>query len=166
MPDTETVPLDDFARHVSEVLTRADSLFGSAPVDAPVAGSAAELTDAAELLRRSAAPEMSGSAVAGYTAFAQGRASRLARLADTETQLDRLLQQAAISESTAAAASRLTVSAADGYAGRLVQTNAATGERPLIAALHSQVARQREIVHRHQEKAGELAAQARLLSYE
>ena len=167
LPDTENVPLDDFARHVSEVLTRADTLFRSAPLDAPVAASAAQLADAAEMLRRNVAPQMAGSAVSGYTAFAQGRASRLARLADSDMQLDHLLQQAAISESTAATASRLTVSAADGYAGKLLQTDAATtGQRPLIAALHSQVARQREIVRRHQEQAGELAAQVRLLSYE
>ncbi len=152
-------------RRVSDALVRADSLFGSASVEAGLPGH--QLTAAADELRRIAAPDMSGSAVAGYSAFAQQRAWSLDRLADTDTALTQIIQNAATVENTAAAASRSTVEEAGQRVGRLVPAAETPGAgRALITALHSDVGHQQDLVRRHQQRATELAEQLRLLSYD
>lgn len=168
--------VDDFLRRVSDTLSRADSLFGSAS-DAPLAQraeenvpnglSARQLSDAAEALRRNAAAEMSGLAATGYNAFAGERASALARLADTDSELNQIIHNAASAETTAAAASR---SAVAGWAKHADNQGAAArspaGQRALIAALRAELGRQQELVRRHQQQAAALAEQLRLLSYD
>jgi hypothetical protein len=157
--------VDDFVRRVSEALHRADSLFGSAPAGDRIFPN--RLTDAAEVLRRSAAPDMSGSAVAGYHAFAQTRASALARLADVDGVLHRVLRDAASAENTAAAASRSTVAAVAAHAdGSTPAGSTPRRQQALVKALHFQVGRQQDLVARHQQRAIELAGLARALSYQ
>jgi hypothetical protein len=160
------VPVDDFVRRVSDVLTRADTLFGSGSGDAPAGASAQQLADAADAVRRNAGPDMAGSAVAGYSAFAQERASALAQLANTDEAFNQALEQAATAENTAAAASRSTVAAAAQHS-HLLSTDGHTpaGHRSLIGALQSEVGRQQELVRRHHEQALELAEQVRQLPY-
>jgi hypothetical protein len=159
------VPVDDFVRRVSDTLARSDSLFGSA--DAPEALSARALTDAADALRRNAAPDMSGLAATGYNAFADQRASALARLADSDTTLSQIIHDAASAENTASAASHSRVAGTGNHVENL-GTSAQTpgGQRALIAALQAELGRQQDLVRRHQQRAAELAEQLRLLSYD
>ena len=119
------------------------------------------------MLRRSAAPDMSGSAVAGYQAFAQKQASALAKLADLDAALHRVLHDAANAENTAAAASRSTVAATGAYAdGPAPAAATPGGQRALVKALHFHVGRQQDLVARHQQRAARLAEQVRVLSYQ
>lgn len=158
------MPVDDFVPRVYDVLARADSLFGSASTDAGLPGG--KLTDAADALRHIGAPDMSGSAVVGYRSFAEQRASSLARLAEVDTALTHIIRDAASAENTAAAASRSTVDAAGQHMGRLTPAaDTPGGRRALMAALHSEVGHQQDLVRRHQHRATELAEQLRLLTY-
>ena len=152
-------------RRAGEALTRADSLFGSASADAGIFPD--RLIAAADALRRGAAPDMSGSAVAGYHTFAQKRASALARLADVDAALNRVLHDAATAENTAAAASRSTVAAAAAYTDGPASAAATPGgQRALVEALNSHVRHQQDLVARHRQRAVELAQQVRILSYQ
>ena len=165
MVNTERVSVDEFVRHVHEALTRADSLFGSAPADGGLVPH--QLADAAEVLRHDAAADMTGAAVAGYRTFAQDLASSLDRLADADAALNRTLQDAASAENAAAVESRSTVAAAATHVDGLASTAATPGgQRALIMALHSEVGRQQNLVRRHQQQAVELGEQMRLLSYD
>ena len=152
-------------RRAGEALARADSLFGSAPVGDRIFPN--RLINAAKMLRRSAAPDMSGSTVAGYNAFAQKRASALAQLADPDAALHRVLHDAAHAENTAAAASRSTVAAAGAFANGPAPAEATPGgQRALVEALNSHVRHQQDLVARHRQRAVELAQQVRILSYQ
>lgn len=155
----------DFAHRVSDTLARADSLFGSAR--APAELFTRQLADAADALRRNAAPDMSGLAATGYSAFADERASALARLADADAALNQIIHTAAGAERAASAASRSTVAGAADHIEKLGPTaQSPAGQRALIAALHSEVGRQQDLVRRHQQQAAELAEQLRLLAYD
>ena len=156
--------VDDFVHRANEALARADSLFGSASPESALA--ADRLVDAAEVLRGDAEPDMSGSAVAGYRTFADARAAALHHLAGTDAALNRVLQDAAAAENAAAATSRSTVAAAAAHADGLAGTAAtAGGQRALVAALHSELGRQQELVRRHQQQATGLTEQVQALSY-
>jgi hypothetical protein len=164
--DTERVA-NDIQQRVGEVLARADSLFGSATTAASAGESAQQLADAAEALRRNAAPDMAGAAVSGYSAFAHDQASALGRLADTDDALNRVLQDAASAENTAAAASHSAViTAAQTPDGLPARAGEVTARRALIAVLQSELAREQDLVRKHQQRALELAEQVRLLSYD
>jgi hypothetical protein len=160
--DTELMA-DDIQRRAGDVLTRADSLFGSAGTATPAGDSARQLSEAADSLRRAAAPDMAGAAVAGYSAFAHEQASALGRLADTDDALNRVLCNAGAAENSAAAASSSAVTAAT---TRPRDAENATARRALIAALQSEIAREQDLVRKHQQRAMELAEQVRLLSYD
>ena len=157
--------VDDFVHRVTDALARADSLFGSASPDGGFA--ADRLDDAAATLRGDLVPDMSGSAVAGYRTFADNRAATLQRLAGADATLNRVLQAAAAAENAAAAASRSTVAATTAHVNGFAATGAAPGgQRALLASLQSEVARQQDLVTRHQQQAAGLTEQVRLLSYD
>jgi hypothetical protein len=110
---------------------------------------------------------MSGSAIAGYSTFAQQRASALARLADTEAQLNKVLQDAAAAETAAAASSRSTVDTATSRADHLTATSDTAGsQRALVVAMHDEIGRQQDLVRRHQQHAVALAERVELLTYD
>jgi hypothetical protein len=161
------VPLEDFVAQVRGVLVRADSLFGTATLDSPIAHSQAQLSRSADAVRGTAAADMSGSAIAGYGKFAQQRASALARLADTEAQLNKVLQDAAVAETAAAASSRSTVDTATSRVNHLTATSdTAGGQRALVVAMHDEIGRQQDLVRRHQQHAVALAERVGLLTYD
>lgn len=161
------MPLDEFARHVGDVLARAHTLFGSAGTSSPAADAAHRLSGAAETARRVAAPDMAGAAVTGYSAFAHQKADALAHLAEADTALGGVLQDAAHAENTAAAASRSIVSSAATHSESLADdTGKAARHRALVAALRSEVRGQQDLVRRHQEHANELSERVRLVSYD
>jgi hypothetical protein len=164
--DTDSVPLNDFVRHVNDVLARANTLFGSVGLVAPAAASAQRLSDAADAVRRVVAPDMAGAAVAGYRDYAHQKATALERLADADATLNGVLQDAAEAENAAAAASTSTASSAAAHTQHLrPETSGPTGERAVIAALHSEVERQQDLVRRHQQRAIVLAEQVRSVAY-
>src|SRR5262249_50539979 len=142
-----------------------DSLFGSASADAGL--DPQPLAEAADALRRGlAGPGMSGLAVTGYSTFAQSQASSLARLAQSDTEFNQIIRTSAAAQNTAAAASRSTVAAAAERADNLPTAVRSVGaQRAMIAALHSEIARQQELVRRHQQQAAALTEQLLLLSY-
>jgi hypothetical protein len=161
------VPVEDFVEQVRGVLARADSLFGSATAESPIAHSQAQLARAAEAVRATTGTDMSGSAIAGYSAFAQQRASALTRLADTEAALHGVLQDAAGAETSAAAASRSNLDAAASHADNLSGTSdSAAGERALMVAMHDEIGRQQDLVRRHQQHAVALAERVGQLTYD
>jgi hypothetical protein len=166
MADTDSVPLNDFVRHVNDVLARANTLFGSVSIAAPAAASAQRLSHAADAVRRVVAPDMTGAAVAGYRDFAQQKASALERLADADTTLNGVLQDAAEAENAAASASSSATATAASHTQHLrPETSGPTSQRAVIAALHSEIERQQQLVRRHQQRAIALAEQVRLVAY-
>jgi hypothetical protein len=157
MTDTCLVPLNDFVRHVNDVLARANTLFGSVGFAAPAAASAERLSRAADALRREIAPDMAGAALAGYRDFAQQKAASLERLADADATLNGVLHDAAESENAAAAAAH----------AQHVRPEASgpTAQRAVISALQSEVERQQDLVRRHHQHAVALAEQVRSVAY-
>jgi uncharacterized protein YukE len=166
MPDTDFVPLNDFVRHVNDVLARANTLFGAVSITAPATGSAQGLSHAADAVRREIAPDMAGAAVAGYRDFAQQKASALERLADADATLSGVLQDAAEAENAAASASSSATASAVSHTRHLhPDTSGSTSQCAVIAALQSEIARQQELVRRHQRRASALAEQVRSVAY-
>lgn len=155
--------LDDYVHRARAALEHADSLFGSAPTDGGLP--AERLEDAAATLRAEVAADMSGSAIAGYKSFAEDRASALQRLARTDTALNQVLDDAAAAENAAASASRSAVAAAVAHVDALVDP-APGGQRALLAALQSEVGRQQQLVHSHQQQANGFSERVRQLSYD
>jgi hypothetical protein len=166
MTDTCLVPLNDFVRHVNDVLARANTLFGSVGFAAPAAASAERLSRAADALRREIAPDMAGAALAGYRDFAQQKAASLERLADADATLNGVLHDAAESENAAAAASHSTAATAAAHAQHVrPEASGPTAQRAVISALQSEVERQQDLVRRHHQHAVALAEQVRSVAY-
>ncbi|HKV22464.1 MAG TPA: hypothetical protein VJR50_25800 [Mycobacterium sp.] len=162
-----TVPLPDLIRTVGDVLSRADTLFGTA--DPHAATSAADrLTDATDAIRsgQEHAAELAGGAVSSYTEFAQGTRDALDHLSGVEADLGHRLQDAAEAVSAASTASASTldvVSSASDALEHLSDTPSA--EMAVLHALRAQVAAELALIRTHQAVAEQLGAQLRGLGY-
>ena len=157
------MPPDDLARNARGALAHADTLFGSPAADTAAGRAAAALAEAAETLRTQQLrlADMKGAAADDYQRFAEERRAVLERLSAVDADLQRHLDDAVRSESSAKAASSAKVAAADTPCG---ETSA--GRRAVITGLRAQIARQQELLRRQQEQAATLAEQVRALSYE
>ena len=159
------MPLSDEVRQVGEVLSRADSLFGTA--DPEVAG-ARDLTDAADAIRsgQQQAASMAGDAVTGYADVARGTRDALDHLGSVETDLHRRLQEAADALGAAKAASHSSLDVVSSLSDALDHvTQSPTVEVAVLHALRAQVAHQLALIRNHQAIADELGAQLRGLDY-
>ena len=161
------VPLPDLVRNVGDVLSRADSLFGTADPDA-AATAADQLTDATDVIRsgQEQAAAMSGDAITNYADFAQGTRDALDHLSGVESDLGHRLQEAAEAVTAANTASQSAldvVSSASDALEHLTDTPAA--ELAVIHALRAQVGHELELIRTHQAVAEQLGAQLRGLGY-
>jgi hypothetical protein len=161
------VPLPDLVRNVDDVLSRADSLFGTADPDA-AATAADRLTDATDAIRsgQEHAESMTGDAITDYGEFAQGTRDALDHLSGVESDLGHRLQEAADAVTAAHAASQSAldvVSSASDALEHLPDSPAA--ELAVIRALRAQVGHELELIRTHQAVAEQLGAQLRGLGY-
>jgi hypothetical protein len=155
-------------RNVGDVMSRADSLFGTADPGA-AAGAADRLTDATEAIRsgQQHAADMTGDALSGYTDFAQASRDALDQLSGVESDLGQRLRDAADAVTAAKSASQSSLdvvsSASDALDHHVADTPGA--ELAIIRALHSEVAHELALLRRHQAMAEQLGAQLRRLGY-
>ena len=161
------MPLSDLVRNVGDVLSRADSLFGTADPDA-AATAADRLTDATDAIRsgQEHAASMTGDAIANYAEFARGTRDALDHLSGVESDLGHRLQEAAEAVTAAHTASQSAldvVSSASGALEHLQDSPAA--ELAVIKALRAQVGHELELIRTHQAVAEQLGAQLRGLGY-
>jgi hypothetical protein len=161
------VPLPDLVRNVGDVLSRADSLFGTADPDA-AATAADRLTDATDVIRsgQHQAAAMSGDAITNYAGFAQGTRDALDHLSSVESDLGHRLQEAAEAVTAAHTASQSAldmVSSASDALEHLTDTPAA--ELAVIGALRAEVGHELELIRTYQAVAEQLGAQLRGLGY-
>lgn len=157
----------DLIRNVGDVLSRADTLFGTADPDA-AATAAGQLADATHAIRsgQEHAASMTGDAVVSYAEFAQGTRGALDHLSGVESDLGRRLQEAAEAVTAAKTASQSAldvVSAAPDALEHLPDSPAA--ELAIIAALRAQIGQELELIRTHQVVAEQLGAQLRGLGY-
>ncbi len=167
MADTEPVPLPDLLRNVGDVLSRADTLFGTAHPNA-AATAADQLTDATDIIRsgQEHAATMTGATLANYADFAQGSRDALDHLSGVESDLGHRLQEAADAVTAAKTASRSAldvVSSASDSMQHLTETPAA--ELAVITALRAQVGHELELIRTHQAIAAQLGEHLRGLDY-
>jgi methyl-accepting chemotaxis protein len=161
------VALPDLLRNVGDVMSRADSLFGTA--DAAAATAAADrLSDAADAIRsgQQHAAEMTGDALTGYTDFAQGSRDALDHLSGVESDLGQRLQDAADAVEHAKTASQSALDVVSSASDSLDQLpDSPAAELAVIRALHTQVGNQLALLRNHQAIAEQLGAQLRGLGY-
>src|ERR1044072_1111743 len=101
------VPLSELVSNVGGVLSRANTLFGTA--DPGAAATAADhLVDATDAIRtgQEQAAELTGDAVTNYAEFAQGTRDALDHLSGIESGLGHRLQDAAEAVNTAGSVSQ------------------------------------------------------------
>ncbi len=161
------MPLSDLVRSVGDVLSRADTLFGTADSTA-AATAAGQLTDATDVIRsgQEQAATMTGDALTNYADFAQGSRDTLDHLSGVESDLGQRLQDAADAVTAAKTASQSAldvVSSASDSLGDVTETPAA--ELAVIRAMHAQVGHELELIRTHQAIAAQLGAQLRGLDY-
>ncbi|HEX7426233.1 MAG TPA: hypothetical protein VF328_04445, partial [Mycobacterium sp.] len=91
------MPLSDLVRNVGDVMSRADTLFGTADPNAPATAAADQLTDATDAIRsaQEQAASMTGDALTNYADFAQGSRDTLDQLSGVESDMGQRLQEAA-----------------------------------------------------------------------
>ncbi len=161
------MPLPDLVRNVDDVLSRADSLFGTADPDA-AATAADRLTDATDAIRsgQEHAASMTGDAITNYAEFAQGTRDALDHLSGVESDLGHRLQEAADAVTAAHAASQSALDVVSSASDALEHLpDSAAAELAVIRALRAQVGHELELIRTHQAVAEQLGAQLRGLGY-
>ncbi len=162
------MPLSDLVRNVGDVMSRADTLFGTADPNAPATAAADQLTDATDAIRsaQEQAASMTGDALTNYADFVQGSRDTLDQLSGVESDMGRRLQEAADAVTAAKAASQSAldvVSSASAALDQLPESPAA--ELAVINAMRVQVGHELELIRTHQAIAAQLSEQLRGLDY-
>ena len=162
------MPLSDLVRNVGDVMSRADTLFGTADPNAPATAAADQLTDATDAIRsaQEQAASMTGDALTNYADFVQGSRDTLDQLSGVESDMGRRLQEAADAVTAAKAASQSAldvVSSASAALDQLPESPAA--ELAVITAIRAQVGHELELIRTHQAIAAQLGEQLRGLDY-
>ncbi len=161
------MPLSDLVRNVGDVLSRADSLIGTADPDA-TASAAGRLTDATDVIRKAQeqAASMTGDAVTNYAEFAQGTRDALHHLAGVESELGHRLREAAEAVSAAKSASQSALDVVSSASDALDHvTDSPATELAVLHALRAQVGHELQLLRTHQAVAEQLTAQLRRLGY-
>ncbi|WP_123024877.1 hypothetical protein [Mycolicibacterium stellerae] len=161
------MPLSDLVRNVGDVMSRADSLFGTADPDA-AATAADKLTDATDVIRsgQEQAASMSGDASANYADFAQGTRDALEHLSGVESELGRHLKEAADAVTSAHSASHSALDVVSSTSDALEHlSDTPATELAVIRALRAQVGHELELIRSHQAVAEQLGAHLRGLGY-
>ena len=161
------MPLSDLVRNVGDVLSRADTLFGTADPDA-AATVADHMTGVTDAIRsgQELAASMAGDAVTNYADFAQGTRDALDHLSGVESELGQRLQEAAEAVTAAKSASQSALDAVSSASDTLEYlTDSPTVELAVIHALQAQVGHELALIRTHQAVAEQLGAQLRGLGY-
>jgi hypothetical protein len=167
MADTEFVPMNDLFRNVGDVLSRADSLFGSADPDA-AASAADHLIDATDAIRtaQQQAADLTGDAVTNYAEFAKGTRDALDHLSGAESELGHRLQDAAEAVNAASATSHSALDVVSSASDALDHLgDSPSAELAVLHALRAQVGKELALIRTHQSAAEQLGAQLRGLGY-
>jgi methyl-accepting chemotaxis protein len=160
--------MSELVRNVNGVLSRADTLFGTADNNGPATAAADRLTDAADAIRsgQEHAATMSADAITSYAEFAQGSRDALDQLSGVESDLGQRLQEAAEAVTTAKAASQSALDVVSSAAEALDQlSDSPAAELAAISALRTQVGNELELIRTHQAIATQLGEQLRGLDY-
>lgn len=161
------MPLSDLARSVTEVLSRADTLFGTADPGVPVTA-VDHLTDVVDAIRssRQQAAEMTGEVLTNYADFALGSSEALGRLCDVESDLTERLHAATEAVAAAKAASRSALDVASSASDALDELpDTPAAELAVIRALRAQVGHELELIRTNEAVAAQLGEQLRGLAY-
>ena len=161
------MPLSHLVSNVGDVLSRADTLFGTADPDS-AATAADQLTDATDAIRsgQEQAASMTGDAVSSYADFAQGTRDALDHLSSVESELGHRLQEAAEAVTAAKTASQSALDVVSSASDALEHLTASpAAELAVINALRAQVGHELELIRTHQAIAEQLSAQLRGLGY-
>lgn len=161
------MPLPDVLRNVGDVLSRADTLFGTADPDA-AATAAGHLTEATDAIRsgQDLAAELTGDAVTNYADFAKGTRDALDHLSGVEADLGHRLQDAAEAVNAASTASHSTLDVVSSASDALDHFgDSPSAELAVLRALRTQVAQELALIRTHQAVAEQLGAQLRGLGY-
>ena len=159
--------MSDLVRNVGDVLSRADTLFGTADPDAAAtaADSLVEATDAIRTGQEQAA-ELAGGAVTGYAEFAQRTRDALHQLSGVESDLGDRLREAAEAVNAASAASQSSLDVVSSAADALEHlSDTPSAEIAVLHALRAQVGQELGLIRTHQAVAEQLGAQLRGLGY-
>ena len=162
------MPVEDVAARVTEVLSRAESLFAPAPENwGP--GEAGGLISAAAAANRAVAQrssDLSGAMAVSHAEAVSRTADRLERAADAEGELASHLTRATDTHSEGRSyASSLRASAGDTQAALGASGQLPAGEIAAIRALRNCVARMHELVTRHSAESAGLAEEIRNIGY-
>jgi hypothetical protein len=159
--------MSDLLRNVGDVLSRADTLFGTA--DPHAAATAADrLTDATDaiLSGQDQAATMTGDALTNYADFAQGSRDALDELSGVESDLGQRLQEAADAVTAAKGASQSALDVVSSASESLDQVpESPAAELAVLHALRAQVGHELELIRTHQAIAAQLGEQLRGLDY-
>ena len=161
------MPLSDRVNTVGDVLSRADSLFGTADPGA-AASAAHRLTDATDAIRsgQDLAESMTGDAVSGYADFAQQTREALDHLCGAEAGLGHHLEAAAEAVAAAKSASRSALDVVSSASDALDHvSDSPAAEMAVLHALRAAVGRQLELIRTHQAITEQLGTQLRGLDY-
>lgn len=159
--------MSEVLRVVGDVLSRADTLFGTADPDA-AATAANHLTEAIDAIRsgQQQAAELTGDAVTNYAEFAQGTRDALDHLSGVESDLGHRLQDAADAVTAASAASASSLDIVSSASDALEHlTDSPAAELAVLHALRAQVGQELALIRTHQAVAEQLGAQLRGLGY-
>jgi glucose-6-phosphate-specific signal transduction histidine kinase len=161
------VPLSDLVRNVGDVLSRADTLFGTADPDA-AATTAESLVDATDAIRsgQELAAELAGGVVTGYAEFARRTRDAVGQLSGVESDLGDRLQEAAEAVNAASAASQSSLDVVSSVSDVLEHlSDTPSAEIAVLHALRAQVGQELALIRTHQAVAEQLGAQLRSLGY-
>ena len=162
------MPLTDLVRNVGDVLSRADTLFGTVDPNEAAPAAADRLTDATDAIRsgQEQAATMTGDVLTNYADFAQGSRDALDQLSGVESDLGQRLQEAADTMSAAKTASQSALDMVSSASDALDQVpDSPAAELAVLHALRAQVGQQLELIRSHQAIAAQLGAQLRGLDY-
>ena len=162
------MPLSDLVRNVGDVLSRADTLFGTVDPNAAAPAAADQLADATDVIRsgQEQAATMTGEVLTNYADFAQGSRDALDQLSGVESDLGQRLQEAADAVSAAKTASQSALDVVSSASDALDQVpESPAAELAVLHALRAQVGQELELIRTHQAIAAQLGAQLRGLGY-
>jgi hypothetical protein len=162
---TGAVAIDAVAQQVGELLDRAHTLFAdpaAANVGGPLVGAGEQLhTGHREMTA------LAGRLADGHRQLSGVAHAELTTLSDHDEQLGSCLERAADTDRAGRAASdAVRRAAATELAALIPLSGTAAGQRALLSALRTRVARQQRIIADTGARAGDVAAAVRALSYQ
>lgn len=161
------MPIEDLAVRVTEVLSRAESLFADR-ADGGAPAAAGRITDAVAVSRLIAprTADLSGAAATAHTEAMAAVGKALDQAAAAEADLARHLEQANEAHHGGRShATELRVTAAEVPAALGPAVHMPAGQVAALKALRNRVSRMRDLLARHSAESTRLAGEIRSLGY-